>query len=205
MSSDGSVTHWIHEIKEGDSMAAQQLWERYFGRLVRLARKELRGGNRRMADEEDVAVGVFEKFCRAAEEGRFPNLADRDALWRLLVRMTARQAIDQLRHGARARRGGGDVRGESALGGTTAGRLDDPQAIAQAIGDEPTPEFCATMTEQFEKLMEILGDDQLRQLALGKMEGYTNEEMANRLDCSLRTVERRLKLIRVKCQEEYLE
>ena len=152
MASDGSVTHWIHEIKEGDSVAAQQLWERYFGRLVQLARRELHGGNRRVADEEDVAVDVFEKFCRAAEAGRFSQIwRDRDALWRLLVRMTARQAIDQLRRESRARRGGGGVRGESALG---AARLDDPNAIAQVIGDQPTPEFCATMTEQFHKLME---------------------------------------------------
>jgi len=203
MPSDGSVSHWIHAVKEGDSEAAQQLWERYFGRLVRLARSELRHGNRRMADEEDVAVNVFDKFCRAAEDGRFPNLADRDGLWRLLVRMTARQAVDQLRHEARARRGGGDVRGESALG--HGGQLDDPQAIAQIIGNVPTPEFCATMTEQFDKLMNVLDEPELKELALGKMEGYTNNEMAERLDCSPRTIERRLKLIRVKCQEEYLD
>ena len=70
MDSGGSVTHWIYGIKAGDPEAAQQLWERYFARLVRLANRELKGGNRRMADEEDVVVNVFEKFCRAAEQGR---------------------------------------------------------------------------------------------------------------------------------------
>ncbi len=89
MSSDGSVTHWIDEIKGGNRDAAQGLWERYFARLVRLARLQISEKNRRVSDEEDVALSVFETFCRAAEDGRFPNLSDRDSLWRLLVRMTA--------------------------------------------------------------------------------------------------------------------
>ena len=82
--------------------------------------------------------------------------------------------------------------------------MEDPQAIADVVGDLPTPEFCAIMSEQVQNLMTVLNDDQLRELALGKMEGYTNDEMARRLGCSLRTVERRLRLIRVKCSEEFL-
>jgi DNA-directed RNA polymerase specialized sigma24 family protein len=163
----------------------------------------LRGANRRVSDEEDVAISVFDAFCRAAENGRFPHLADRDSLWRLLVRMAARKAIDLRRHHARKRRGGGELRGESALGPT--GRLEDAQAIAEVVGDLPTPEFCAIMSEQVQNLMTVLNDDQLRELAKGKMEGYTNDEMARRLGCSLRTVERRLRLIRVKCSEEFLD
>ena len=100
MEADGSVTHWIYELKAGREHAAQQLWERYYERLVRLVRVELRGANRRVSDEEDVAISVFDAFCRAAESGRFPNLADRDSLWRLLVRMAARKAIDLRRHHA---------------------------------------------------------------------------------------------------------
>lgn len=203
MEADGSVTHWIYELKSGHPHAAQRLWERYYERLVRLARVELHGCNRRVSDEEDVALSVFDAFCRAAENGRFPDLADRDSLWRLLVRMAARKAIDLRRHETRKRRGGGEIRGESALG--PAGRSEDAQAIAEVVGDLPTPEFCAIMSEQIQNLMAILNDDQLRELALGKMEGYTNDEMAQRLGCSLRTIERRLRLIRVKCSEEYLD
>jgi RNA polymerase sigma factor (sigma-70 family) len=203
MNAGGSITHWIHDIKSGDADAAQKLWERYFLQLVRLARHHLRGGNRRVTDEEDVVVTVFDKFFRAAEEGRFPNLADRDALWRLLVRMTARQAVDQLRINSRKRRGGAKVRGESAFDEPE--RPNSPKTIAQIIGDTPTPEFCAAITEQFDRLMRILDDDALRQLAIGKMEGYTNDEMAARLDCSLRTLERRLRLIRERWQQELLE
>ena len=71
------------------------------------------------------------------------------------------------------------------------------------IGNEPTPQFCLMITEQFDALLELLDDPELRELALGKMEGYTNQEMAERLNCSLRTIERRLRLIRVKCKQHF--
>ncbi len=202
MNSGGSITHWIDEIKGGNREAAQGLWERYFARLVRLARLQISEKNRRVSDEEDVALSVFGTFCRAAEEGRFPNLSDRDSLWRLLVKMTAHKAIDQNRRQNRLRRGGGNVRGESVFGNNPAG--DDQQALAQVIGNEPTPEFAAMMTEQIARLLGLLDDPELKELALAKMEGYTNLEIATRLNCSERTIERRLKLIRAKCSEELL-
>jgi RNA polymerase sigma factor (sigma-70 family) len=203
MLDEGSVTHWIHEVQDGNADAAQALWERYFERLVKLTRHQLRGSNRRLADEEDVAISVFDTFCRAAGQGRFANLADRDSLWRLLVTMAARKSIDLRRHQSRMRRGGGVVRGESAMGQTQ--DLDEPRAIAQVVGDSPTPEFSAMMAEQLQRLLALLEDKQLRELALGKMEGFTNEEMGQRLGCSVRTVERRLRLIRVKCEKQLME
>ena len=98
MSSSGSVTAWIDHLRDGDRAAAQPLWEGYFQRLVRLARKKLRGAPRGMADEEDVALSAFDSFCRGAEQGRFPQLFDRDDLWRLLFVITERKAIDLVNH-----------------------------------------------------------------------------------------------------------
>ena len=71
------VSHWIELIKDGDSIAAQQIWHHYFDRLVRSVRQNLRGQNRGVSDEEDIVVSVFESFYRAAENGRFPDLSDR--------------------------------------------------------------------------------------------------------------------------------
>ncbi len=85
MDSSRGVTHWIAQLREGDQVAAQQLWEGYFRRLVGLARGKLQGLPRRAADEEDVALSAFASFCRGVECGRFPQRADRDDLWRLLV------------------------------------------------------------------------------------------------------------------------
>ena len=56
MPEEGTVTHWIHALKAGDAVAAQNLWEGYFSRLVSLARAKLRGAKRRVEDEEDAAL-----------------------------------------------------------------------------------------------------------------------------------------------------
>lgn len=198
--SEDSVTHWFEQIREGDSMAARAIWERYYPELVRLAREKLRGTPRRVADEDDIADSVMKSLFLAAQKGRFPDLADRHDLWRLLLRMTARKVVDLKRREGRKRRGGGRVRGESVLDGDDSG--GDWGGLAEVIGDEPTPEFAAMMAEEFQRLLERLDSDDLATLAVAKMEGYTNEEIAKRLDCSVRTVERQLRLIRRKWQEE---
>jgi DNA-directed RNA polymerase specialized sigma24 family protein len=195
MSAPDSVTNWIAKLKEGDQAAAQPLWERYFRRLVHLARTKLRGTPRRAADEEDVALSAFDSFCRGAERGQFPQLSDRDNLWPLLVVITARKALDLVRHEHRQKRGGGTVRGESALLNPR-----DPAerqgGIDEVIGPEPSPAFAAQVAEECQRLLEKLDDAQLRSVALWKMEGYSNDEIAERLGCVARTVERKLRVIR---------
>ena len=115
MASQGSVTAWINLLKGGDAAAIQRLWEAYFPRLVGMARKRLREAPRRAADEEDVALSAFDSFCDGVARGRFPQLTDRDDLWHVLVTITARKALQLLRHEQRQKRGGGTVRGESAF------------------------------------------------------------------------------------------
>jgi len=192
--SQDSISRWIERIKGGDEESARRLWERYFAKLVSHARRKLKQSPRRAADEEDVALSAFHSFCRAAEAGRFPDLAGRDALWRLLLQMTARKAVDQVRYETRQRRGGGNVQGESAF--QLPGGEGDGVGIGEAAGKEPTPEFAAILAEECENRLKQLEDDDLRGMAVAKMEGYSNAEIAERFDCSLRTVERRLNLIR---------
>ena len=191
---DGSVTHWLGALKGGDAAAAQRLWERYFDRLVRLARAKLGAMPRGAADEEDVALSAFHSFCQGAARGRFPRLDDRDNLWRLLVTITARKALDQVRRQARQKRGGGRV----LVGSAQAGGEDDTDGagLEQVVGQEPTPQFAAMVADECRRLLVALDDETLRQVALLRMEGYSDQEIAARVDCSLRTVSRKLALIR---------
>ena len=195
MSAEGSVTRWVTALKEGDAAAAQPLWERYHRRLVALARQKLRSARRRAADEEDVVQGAFHSFFAGVSRGRFPQLHDRDNLWRLLVVITARKALDQLAHEHARRRGGGTLQGESRIAPAGAGW--DQAAIEQVVGEEPTPEFAAQVAEEYRRLLDLLGDESLRRVAVWKMEGLTNDEIAARLDCSRRTVARKLDTIRI--------
>jgi DNA-directed RNA polymerase specialized sigma24 family protein len=201
MSSDNSVSCWIGQVKVGERAAAQPLWQRYFERLVGLARKKLQGSPRRAADEEDVALSAFDSFCRGAERGRFPQLADRHDLWRVLVVITAGKALDLRRREFTLKRGGGAVRGESALLGP-ADAAPEEAGFEQVIGNEPTPAFAAEVAETCRHLFAQLDDPALCLLALLKMEGYTNEEIARHLDCGQSTVERRLRLIRNTWEKE---
>jgi hypothetical protein len=116
MSSLDSVTQWIEDLKAGNRGAAQRIWERYFRRMVGLARKKLVGARRRAEDEEDAALSAFDSFCRAPEQGRFPRLSDRYNLWPLLVKITARKAYDVLQREHRVYFGDAHVQGESAWG-----------------------------------------------------------------------------------------
>jgi RNA polymerase sigma factor (sigma-70 family) len=181
-------------LPTGDPAAAQQLWERYFHELVRLARQRLRGTPRRAADEEDVALSAFDSFCRGAAGGRFPQLQDRDDLWQVLMVVTARKAIDLVQHERRQKRGGGQVLDEAAYGRST--RSAEPAGFDRVVGREPTPAFAAQVADELERLLAGLADDQLRSIALLKLEGYTNEEIGAQLGCAVRTVRRRLQLIR---------
>jgi DNA-directed RNA polymerase specialized sigma24 family protein len=188
---NGSVTRWIGRLQANDSSALQYLWERYFGRLVGLARQKLRGAPRRAADEEDVAVCAFNSFWRGAREGRFPRLDDRDNLWRLLATLTARKAFEQVRDERAQKRGGGAVRGESGLDDP-----DGPSGLEEVIGREPTPELTAEVADECSRLLGLLDEPELRAVAVWKMEGDSNDQVAARLGCAISTVERKLRRIR---------
>jgi DNA-directed RNA polymerase specialized sigma24 family protein len=192
MTCSGSVTHWIQLLKTGEDSAARDIWERYFQRLVGLARAKLRGAARRVADEEDVALSVLDSCCRGLQEGRFPNLEDRDNLWKVLVVLTGRKALRLLQHERRQKRGGGYVLAEADVPAAQAERA----LLADVVGREPSPEFAAQVAEECNRMLDLLGNDKLRSIARWKMEGNTNAEIAVKLDCLERTVERKLRTIR---------
>jgi RNA polymerase sigma factor (sigma-70 family) len=181
MPSEGSVTCLLAPAQAGDPAAVQRLWERYFRRLVGLARQWLHGAAPAGGDAEDVALSAFTSFWRNAERGRFPQLADRDGLWRLLVVITARKAAHVLRD---------EQHEPQAPGGEAAPDLE------RLLSREPTPELAAQLAERYRRLLEGLGDRDLESVAVWRMEGYTVEEIAARLGCVARTVKRKLGLIR---------
>lgn len=200
MTEAGSITRWIAELECGSSKATQALWRRYFPQLVQMARQKLADIPRRAADEEDVALSAMDSFFQAAQQGRFPDLKDRNDLWRLLLRMTARKVVDLKRRETRQRRGGGRVYPVSA-GALTDADLSEPEWVS-LVGDTPTPEFAAIMAEEFRRRLDQLTAPHQQALALAKMQGYTNEEVAGQLGISVATVERRLRLIRKTWEQE---
>jgi DNA-directed RNA polymerase specialized sigma24 family protein len=191
------VTVWLQQLKAGDPNAAKPLWDGYFARLVALARARLKALPRAAADEEDVALSAFDSFCRGAGAGRFPRLDDRDDLWQVLFVITTRKAIGRVRHETREKRGG-----KAAFVPNGAASDSTPDALAAVAAAGPPPELVAEVTEECARLLGLLGDGQLREVAIWKMEGYTNEEIAGKLGRSIPTVERKLAAIRTIWQQE---
>ena len=183
MPTDDPVTVWLGRLQAGDAGAARPLWDRYFHRLVGLARKRLREAPRRAADEEDLALSAFDSFCRNAEAGRFPDLSDRDGLWRLLAAFTLRKAAHHLRDAGRLKRGGGVTDGSSKM-------------LEEALARDPDPALAAEVAEECDRLLAALGDPELRRVAVLRMEGYSVDELAGRVGCAPRSVKRKLQLIR---------
>src|SRR5262245_27951412 len=139
-----SVTRWLRSLEAGDREAAGDLWRHYFDDLVRLARARLQGAPRAVADEEDAALSALDSFCRGAARGRYPRLDDRDDLWRLLVVITERKAVDQAQRERRRKRGGGRVVGMPGPADADHGG----GGAAHAVCPEPTPEFAALVADE---------------------------------------------------------
>ena len=186
------VSQWMQHLAEGDACAAQKIWNSYFGKLVCLARRKLEGIPKRDADEEDVALSAMNSFYQGLVQHKFDHLHDRDDLWKLLVTITVRKATARRRSYFAQKRGGGQVRGESIFGQ----HEDNQRGLADILGTEPTPELAAGVAENCSLMLEQLQDETLRQIALWTLEGYRTEEIAVKLGCVRRTVERKLERIR---------
>jgi RNA polymerase sigma factor (sigma-70 family) len=194
MPGDEAVTRWLRQLEARDQDAARLLWQRYYRELVELARARLGTTPRRIVDEEDVALSVLRCLYEGAGRGQFAALVNRHELWQLLATITVRKVIDHQRLLKKQKRGGGRVRGDSVLqanGGDCCGAGFD-----EILGNAATPEVLAIAAEEYERLMVLLDDERLRHIAQCKLEGYTNEEIGQRLGLTCRSIERKLQRIR---------
>jgi DNA-directed RNA polymerase specialized sigma24 family protein len=184
MSPEGSITGLIHGMKLGDEVAAGRIWQRYSPRLAALARQRLPAWLRSVVDEDDVANSVMQDVIVGSRAGRFPNVQDRDDLWRLLACFTVRKAIHQVKR----------AKCQKRPPPWKAGPLEE-----SLVATECSPDLQVIAAEEFDHLLELLRvkDEGLITIALWKFEGYTNTEIARRIGCTLNRVARKLELIRM--------
>lgn len=183
-----SITYWFEQLRRGNPDAAAKLWDRFFDRLVAASRAEMQNTNRRVADEEDIAAGVMAALCACADRGKLPMIDDRKSLWRLLLTWTRHDIADHVRAQRRIKRGGGNVRGDSALGSM--------EGFDKIADQTPSPELLMQMQEQYVSLLAKLPDAVLQKIAVAKMEGHSTDEIALSLGVATRTIQRKLELIR---------
>lgn len=184
-----TVTQWIELLKDGDAGGAERIWQRYFDKVCSFARNKLPEFVKREFDEEDVALSAIDTLYRGIRLGKYPRLNDRNNLWSLLVVITARKVSHKLRDRSAQKRGGQ----YNIVSSSDNGEFDVVKTI---IGKEPTPDFALQVAEEADRMLKMLPQDSTRRVAEMKMAGLNNEEIAKELECGLRTVERKLMLIR---------
>ncbi len=195
--SSHSVTRFIEQMKKEDPQAAGEIWQRFFNRLLPLARARLKGLNDRTVDEEDLLVSVFDRFFKAAADNRFAELNDRDDLWQILLDLVKKRVAQQYRKSNAQKRGSDGVL-----------RLDDlaqpGQELRELADIDQNPKFVAAFNDSLSVSLQRLPDNTTREVALQRLEGYQNREIADRLHISLSSVERKLRVIREMWEEEFL-
>ena len=187
METSQSITRLIRAVQDGSNSAIRPLLAAYFDRLVQLARKRLQNMPGLGGYDEDLALRSFHSvYERLRDPSRPLELAGRDDLWRLLATRTISRAIDLIRQHHPE-------------------EVSRDQDFTQLLTREPTPLEAAEMADECRRLLECLPEPELRLIALLKVEGYTNEEIASQLDCVPRTIERKMSRIRLLWKHELKE
>lgn len=192
----GSVSRLIVGVQNGSNADLEHLWHRYYHRLKGLARKRLIVGRRGVADEDDVASNVLVKFFARLQGGRIERVSDRHHLWRMLAQMTVWQASNQNRRVNRSRL----RRTDTATTHTTS----SVRRLSGLLDPKPLPATLPTIQDSIRHLLDDLGDSELRDIVLKRLSGMSLTEIALSINRSIATVERRLRLLRKKWEQELI-
>ena len=192
-----SVTEWIEDLRNNDPLATEKIWHRFVNALVSVANKKLKNSCCRIATGEVVAADAFVDFFKKTPDD-FGRLFDRNDLWKILVVITERRAIDAIRREGTISRGGGMVINTCDL---DEGPESGQNPAIQPVDSTEPPDVELMLIEAFEERIDSLPNELLRQIAIDRLEGFSNGEIARKHGTSVRSVERKLALIRKSWRE----
>ena len=190
---DDPVTIWIEQVRQSDDEAIKHVWQHFADGLQEYARGKIHPKTRRVYDEQDAVQSMFLSLCQGLKADRYPDLQNRDNLWRLMLVMTGRKISKRHRFDRQLKRDNRRLLTDSYFVQNSQDR-NSPNLYPSAA--EPTPELLAEFADTSSALIEALGTDNLKDVALLRIEGLDDCEIASRLQCSRSTVQRRLVMIR---------
>ncbi|QDT56557.1 RNA polymerase sigma factor RpoE [Caulifigura coniformis] len=190
---DDSVTEWVDRLRHGDRNAGDLLDLRYRDALLRMTRKKFANVISAAADEDDLVQSVFYAIWSAASRGSLAEVANRDSFWGLLLTITRNKAISRRRA----------IISRERIGGTAAqfSQIGDGQITSTLSADHTSTEVVEYLLEEQERLLLGLHDESERRVATYKLQGLSHPEIAAEMRVSVRTVERKLALIRIRWTE----
>ena len=199
---ESPVTGWLRQLEAGNSQAAQPLYEHFCSRLQELARHRIPDSVRGAYDHDDVSNSAFHSLFLGIREQRY-QLRDRTDFWRLLMTIAERKIAHRIRDESRDKR---DVHRVVQNSLFLRRPSDSPQneggSLDSLAGHEPTPEFAAEVADTCDAMLAALPDDDYRKIALLRLENHSSDEIAAKLGCTRRTVQRKLLIIRRTWQQE---
>jgi RNA polymerase sigma-70 factor (ECF subfamily) len=176
-----SFHEFLTRLQARDGDAARELFRRFTGQLIALARRRLDGPLRHKVDSEDVVQSTYKSFFRRYDAGDL-EFVNWNSLWGLLTLITLRKCADRVAYHRAERRDA--AREVSAPAGSEAGA-----PLPEALGREPTPDEAAVLTETVERLLADLDADE-RPLVELSLLGHSTQEISEQLGVPERTVRR---------------
>lgn len=184
MSTSHSITALLSGVKQADRDAVRALFDKCYLRVTDISRRKLGRAPRRGFDDDDVANSAFWEFLSRAAEGRFLKLETREDVWQVLTLLVGDKVADRLRHEGRRKRGGGEPGVPLEEVAEAVSKLDDPSLEAE-VNDAKEVFLANLPSDDHRRVVELLA------------EGRTHEEIAEILNLSIRTVDRRVEDVRV--------
>lgn len=174
----------LDRVRAGDEDAARELHDRYVHRLLHLARVRISQRLAQRVDPEDVVQSVFRSFFHRVQHGDV-QLPD-DDVGKFLVGVTVRKTLRKIAfHRAAKRNPAHEAVGQDAI----------DHGLLECLDEEPSPEATVAFLDELEHFFRRLTPED-RQILELRMQGYTNEEIAERLGTYDRRIRRVMEHVR---------
>jgi RNA polymerase sigma-70 factor, ECF subfamily len=177
----------------GDENAAREIFERYFERLLALARRRISQRLASRVDPEDVVQSAFRTFFGRYKAGQF-TIQDSEDVCKLLARITVHKTLRQIAFHKAAKRDPSQEAGQGS---------DGQQQLMEVLDREPTPEAVNAFVDQLDHFLKQLRPED-RQILEMRMQGYNSLEIAEKLGISDRKIRRLMERVRGLAQKEGL-
>jgi RNA polymerase sigma factor (sigma-70 family) len=177
----GTISMLLEQCKQGDEEALRLLCLKYWDELIALARRRFGSLPRVAGDDADVVNSALMAFWTKARRGELPGVRDSGQLHAWLSTVVANKVVSEIRR-QKAQKAGGGRRSDALL----------LEQLAQTR--ELSPVEHQILAETLQYYVEQLPEE-VRAFAALHLAGLNQQEIAERVGCSRRTVIRKLKVV----------